>query len=156
MHLNSTTWQCISIAQLGNAQYFANNLNTVYVLATYFVYCQIFVLLHIYSEGDSDQPIWLTDTDCTANYACLSSCASCPATQVATCSHYEDVDIHCRELIMSALLKILTSFLVSLFFFFFAEYVVGSFQGASTRDNCTTDGSNTDTNASAGEGMLVV
>ena len=50
------------------------------------------------SEGYSYQPIWLTQVSCSYDYSCLSSCASCPSSEVTNCVHSEDVDITCGKL----------------------------------------------------------
>ena len=53
-----------------------------------------------YSQGNTSQPIWLTNTNCAIVYSCLTSCTSCPSSdeQVTNCVHQEDVNVHCGKL----------------------------------------------------------
>ena len=48
-------------------------------------------------QGNTSQPIWLTNTNCVLVYSCLTSCASCPSSdeRVTNCGHQEDVNVHC-------------------------------------------------------------
>ena len=65
------------------------------VLAHVLVSCIIFFC----SEGDSDQPIWLTNVNCPFSYSCLSFCASCSSSEVTNCQHSEDIYISCCEFV---------------------------------------------------------
>ena len=90
---------------------------------------------HSCSQGYSDQPIWLTNVYCSYDYSCLSSCASCPSSEVTNCGHSEDVDITCGKFTLADNeVAMLTDFE------YVAEYDESSFDYGSTLNTCDYSG----------------
>ena len=88
-------------------------------------------------------PIGLTDTMCSSDSVCLSTCAACLLPEVTICDHSEDVDIHCREFnvhVYGHKLNITVLVMMS----FSAEYSEGISEYGNSLNGCDIGNGNVD------------